>query len=211
MAKVLAPFEINIAELDKIFVDDKAPTTDLDLTNIFYFSEIPEDQQEQSDDLKSLLSTIEDWKAWESTKCEQAVQSKISSKALPSDLSVASRSKRIAYRAKVLEYIRKQSPWFVQSIWILHLLNMLTRIVNVDTGITEKVSVPDTQPVNLAVVNTLIDIEPLAPNLPYRNFLKAVGAAFSFEVELVQPYYHTVIGFQYDNVIEKFQAGMCKM
>jgi hypothetical protein len=84
---------------------------------------------------------------------------------------------------------------------------MVNRIVNMDTGVTAKYKVPATKPLNLAVVSTLINIEPLTTDLPYRNFLKAVAAAFNPKVEIVQPYYHTVIGYQYDTVIEEFQAG----
>lgn len=61
---------------------------------------------------------------------------------------------------------------------------------------------------NQAIVEALTNTKSLASNLPYRNFLKAVAAIFSPDISIVQPYYHTLIGFQFDEVIEIFQAGM---
>ncbi|EHK99315.1 hypothetical protein M7I_4832 [Glarea lozoyensis 74030] len=167
MAELTTPFNLNLnlTELERITIDTEAIATDTDLSNIFYFAEIPQIPQARESNLQSLISTIEDCKAWETTRCEQSVQSQIAKGNLPGD-----------------------------------------SIVNIDTGVTAKFKVPATKPLNLAVVNTLINIEPLTANLPYRNFLKAVAAAFNPKVEMVQPYYHTVIGYQYDNVIEEFQA-----
>jgi hypothetical protein len=115
MAEFTTHFNLNLTEIERITIDTEATATDTDLTNIFYFAEIPQIPQAQDSNLQSIISTIEDWKAWETTRCEQSVHSQIEKGNLPSDSSFAACCKRTAYRSKVLNVLRATSPWFVTS------------------------------------------------------------------------------------------------
>ena len=87
-------------------------TNDLDISNILYSIRVPLDLSSQADNVQQLFVDINDWEAWECARCEQAVQEKVHGGQLPSDNSVASKSKRNQYRVKVFGFLRTNSAWF---------------------------------------------------------------------------------------------------
>lgn len=87
------------------------PTRDLDLANILYVQSIPNVADSQQTALYANIKSINLWVAWELTRVEGQVKNKVDAKLLPSDDSVASKSKRTAYRTKVANSYRGQSPW----------------------------------------------------------------------------------------------------
>lgn len=112
MSGTSLPDDFNLDELHELVLGIDEAGSDLNLTNIFYFSEVPGERPIKSENFKNLFSAIEQWKAFETTKVEQQVQKVIKEKKLPSDPSVESCSKRTAYRVKVLDVLRLQSSWY---------------------------------------------------------------------------------------------------
>lgn len=86
-------------------------TSDLDLVNILYVQRLPSVPDAKKAALSANVESISLWLAWELTKVEEQVNGKINGKQLPNDASVASKSKRTAYRCKVVDYYRNESPW----------------------------------------------------------------------------------------------------
>lgn len=84
---------------------------DLDLANLLYVQQIPSVPDAKKTALSARMKSIESWLAWELTKVEEQVDNKLKSKQLPDDSSVGSKSKRTAYRSKVVSYFRNESPW----------------------------------------------------------------------------------------------------
>lgn len=84
---------------------------DLDLANLLYVQQIPSVPDAKKTALSAKMKSIELWLAWELTRVEEQVTNKLKSKQLPDDSSVVSKSKRTAYRSKVVSYFRNESPW----------------------------------------------------------------------------------------------------
>jgi len=92
--------------------DNPSDTRDLDIANIIFIDQLPQVPESQIDNLKTLVSNVNDWEAWESARCEQAVHQKVQEQQLPGDNTVNSKSKRTQYRSKVCSFLRTNSPWF---------------------------------------------------------------------------------------------------
>lgn len=90
---------------------DYSTVSDLDLANILYIQNIPLVSAEKRGDLDARIESINLWLAFELTRVENAVNSKVKTGELPGDDSIASKSKRTSYRSKVVDAYRRQSPW----------------------------------------------------------------------------------------------------
>ena len=86
-------------------------SNDLDLDNIIYVQNIPAVSADAKVALSEHEESINLWLAWELTRVEEQVNDKITSMQLPNDDSVDAMSKRTAYRSKVVNFYRGQSPW----------------------------------------------------------------------------------------------------
>lgn len=97
--------------LEASTVQDYANTSDLDLANILYVQHLPSVPDVKKAALSANVKSINLWLAWELTRVEDQLNGKIKSEQLPNDASVASKSKRTAYRVKVLDSYRNGTPW----------------------------------------------------------------------------------------------------
>ncbi|EEA22636.1 hypothetical protein TMatcc_001475 [Talaromyces marneffei ATCC 18224] len=166
-------------------------TRDLDVANILYVQNIPNVPDSHKTALYANVKSITTWVAWELTRVEGQVKAKVDDKKLPSDDSVASKSKRTAYRAKVVDSYRGQSPWLSN--------------VTVSTQTTKVTATEDK--ISLTVLHALLGIVKVSQNPQLSNVVKALGLGFAAGTgNNVQPYVWYIIDHQLDPVRRTLEA-----
>lgn len=88
-------------------------TDDFDLANLLYVQNIPYAPAKYQETLQENVKSINQWLSWELKRVEDTVNDKIKSGALPKDDSIAAKFKRTSFRIKVMDVIRKDTPWYV--------------------------------------------------------------------------------------------------
>ncbi|EED20824.1 hypothetical protein TSTA_040180 [Talaromyces stipitatus ATCC 10500] len=154
------------------------PIHDLDLANILYVQNIPDVPDTHKPALYANVKSINLWVAWELTRVEGLIKTKVDGKNLPSDDSVASKSKRTGYRAKVADSSRGQSPCVKAT--------------------EDKIS--------FVVLYALLGIINVPQSPQLSNIVKALGLGFDGTGKTVQPYVWYIIDHQLDPVRQTPEA-----
>ncbi|KAJ4384398.1 hypothetical protein N0V85_008338 [Neurospora sp. IMI 360204] len=173
---------------------DNSNSSDLDLPNILYIQNIPIVSAEKNAELNARIKSINSWLAWELTRVEELVQTKIKSSELPADGSVDSKSRRTAYRHKVVSNHRGGSLWITKS----STQNSVSETVVAEDNINQTVA-----RIILRTLGTDISDSPQVLTVA-----KAVGASFSGLAQTVQPHVLHLIDYYHDTVRDTIAASI---
>ncbi|OHF04271.1 hypothetical protein CORC01_00610 [Colletotrichum orchidophilum] len=171
---------------------DYSNTRDLDLANILYVQNIPVVPDTKKNELDACIKSINSWLAWELTRVEKQVENKIKSGELPGDESIASKSKRTAYRSKVVSATRELSPW-------LPMVSTITKTSTTTAG-EDKIS--------LWVLHSILGASGISDSPQALNVVKAMGAGFHALEQTVQPHVFYVIEYGHDTVSDIIVASI---
>ncbi|KAL2864789.1 uncharacterized protein BJX67DRAFT_360307 [Aspergillus lucknowensis] len=171
---------------------EEPDTYDFELVDLLCVNYIPLVQDSLQEDLRAMRKELEAWQAWESAKYEEQVQDKIERHLLPADNSVASKMKRMAYRIKVVDYLRRSS-----SSWLSRLNNDVKKYSE---------TVQNSEVLSKIHQNLQEHYFPeVSVFKQFRAMLKSVSQAFTLrEQHIRQPFLFTHMYHKYDNHLDVF-------
>ncbi|KAM7201140.1 hypothetical protein V8F33_003552 [Rhypophila sp. PSN 637] len=174
------------------------PLNDWDLGNVLYTQDIPAVPANKQAELDACIENINSYLVFELARVEEQVQSKLKDGALPDDDSVASKSKRISYRFKVITAYRLKSPW----------LSSMGSLKN-----TATVSATEDK-INEIIMNNIVGIASSnlskSPNVV--DLVKHKGDVHFIKArqidQTVQPHVFSLIEYRYDEVSQSIVVSI---
>ncbi|KAM0224747.1 hypothetical protein ACHAQD_001541 [Fusarium lateritium] len=167
-------------EIDEVYNN----TNDFDLANLLYLQNIPNVPAKYQEAVQANAKSVNQWLAWELSRVETTVNSKLKTGALPKDDSLASKFKRTSFRIKVVDVLRKDTAWLAVS--------------GIDSKTIKLTNTEDK--LGMAILHAILGIGQFTKSEPALNVIKALGYGFHENSGLVQPHAFYLIDHPIDQV-----------